>query len=252
MHAEATNKPLAFQGDIPLPIEMGKYGTRTSAIQLETRSPYQPICDDVVTIFHEIRHLCDEYSGKVQWKMSEAERVTLSDNLWPVERRALTLMAKTDWADDQREISPSVSQAGAAAALIFVHYELRELEVNYRVYNKSVAKLQAALAETDDLLLTWTFAPEVLAWAMVTGAVVSWERPQRPWFIENLALVSQGLGIPDWESLKDVLRTFLYFESHRESQYVQVWEEVEAFLRDHQDFEQPLSSLLDVPPIRPP
>lgn len=237
VHAETVHSPLMFEGNVPLLVEKEGYDRAKSAIKLELRSPWQPISEQVITIFHEIRHLCDEYNGKPQEMFSEAEKVHLSDSLWPVERRALTLAYQTDHSVEAIGIGSFMSEACSLAGLIFVHAELRDLPVSYRIFDEPVARLQEALAMADDLLLTWTFAPELLMWALVTGAVVSAKRPQRHWFIESLAIVTQGFVIPDWVGLKGVLRTFLYVETVDEWRYVEVWEEVEMLQHGNQHFE---------------
>ena len=229
VHAETVHAPLVFQGNVPLRVETGYLGQTGSTIKLELRSLYQPLGEDVITILQEIRYLCDEYSNKQRSAFSEAENRGLSDCLWPVERRALMLAYRMDWVGGDLDIDQSMSLACSLTALIFVHWRLRDLPVTYRIFDRPIARLQAVLASTDDLLLTWTFAPELLVWALVTGATVSHKRPQKRWFDKTLATVTESLGISRWPTLRNVLRNFIYLEAD-DSPYVDVWKGVETYL----------------------
>jgi hypothetical protein len=66
-------------------------------------------------------------------------------------------------------------------------------------------------------------------WMLVLGGIAALGKPERPWFVSNLALVSVKRLNLDWDGVEDILKTFLWLESACGPGGRQLWDEVKRF-----------------------
>ena len=66
----------------------------------------------------------------------------------------------------------------------------------------------------------------VLLWMMVLGGIASSDKPERPWFVSQLALIVRKLRLMDWGGVEDILESFLWLESACGKGGRELWDEV--------------------------
>jgi hypothetical protein len=66
----------------------------------------------------------------------------------------------------------------------------------------------------------------VLLWILVLGGVASSDKPERPWFVSQLALIVRKLRLTDWDGVEDILESFLWLESACGKGGRELWDEV--------------------------
>jgi hypothetical protein len=68
----------------------------------------------------------------------------------------------------------------------------------------------------------------VLLWMLVLGGIASSDKPERPWFISQLALIVRKLHLMDWSGVEDILESFLWLESACGKGGRELWDEIMA------------------------
>jgi hypothetical protein len=66
----------------------------------------------------------------------------------------------------------------------------------------------------------------VLLWMLVLGGIASLDKPERPWFVSQLALMVRKLRLMDWGGVEDILESFLWLESAYGKGGQELWDEV--------------------------
>jgi hypothetical protein len=66
----------------------------------------------------------------------------------------------------------------------------------------------------------------VFLWMLVLGGIASSDKPERPWFVSQLALIVNKLHIMDWSGVDDILESFLWLESACGHGGRELWDEI--------------------------
>jgi hypothetical protein len=69
----------------------------------------------------------------------------------------------------------------------------------------------------------------VLLWMLVLGGIAALGKPERPWFVSNLALVGMERLKLDWDGVEAILKAFLWLESACGPGARQLWDEAMCF-----------------------
>jgi hypothetical protein len=91
-----------------------------------------------------------------------------------------------------------------------------------------VWELTASLEATDIESLSVDYSG-VLLWILVLGGIGALGRPQRPWFVSNLALINVKRLKLDWEGVENILKRSLWLESACSPGGRRLWGEVMSF-----------------------
>ena len=70
----------------------------------------------------------------------------------------------------------------------------------------------------------------VLLWMLVLGGIAASDKPERPWFVSQLALIVRRLDITEWGSIEDTLESFLWLESACGQGGRELWDEAGCVL----------------------
>ena len=73
----------------------------------------------------------------------------------------------------------------------------------------------------------WADAPELILWVTVMGAIVAIGAPERQWYLNTLDGLTSRLGIRNWNSLRERMRMFLWFDYTNDSDGLKLWREIE-------------------------
>jgi hypothetical protein len=118
---------------------------------------------------------------------------------------------------------PNIYECCRLTALIFSVAVVCPVPNSYNLLQNLVRRLKIALEvleiETCPLELCG-----VLLWMLVLGGIAASDKPERPWFASQFALIVRRLNI-DWAGIEDILETFLWLESACGQGGRQLWDE---------------------------
>ena len=187
----------------------------------------QPLQGRMISLLHEIRQLCDEVAKVSFLELTEPEKMTRSDKFHSIERK-LRITAEAPPADVSGPAETEedmVWRACASAGLLYVHHMLRALPLGYHQFNTLCQELQVAMRRISNAIQAWSFAPEILLWALSVGTIIATGRPQHDWFAGSLAEASRAFGYLEWHSFRDAVQSFLWVEGLDEERYHRVWQD---------------------------
>jgi hypothetical protein len=107
---------------------------------------------------------------------------------------------------------PNIYEGCRLTALIYGVAVVLPVPNSHSVLQELVRRLMIVI----EVLDIRTFGVElggVLLWILVLGGIAALDTPERHWFATQLALIARMLDIDDWESVEDVLRSFLWLDS---------------------------------------
>ena len=225
-YAELFNTPLRFTKECEWDRVRaeGQYSCFRSNLDLiHAREPriWQPVEGQVVPLLHEVRQLCDEVAKKPTTSMTELEKMNRSDRLHSIERQLRIL---TEKPEGHLPTSELVWRACASAGLIYAHHVLRGLPLGYRQFDTLSNDLMLSLRELNDVRQAWSFAPELLLWALSVGTIISFGREQHRWFAGSLAEACNLFGYTEWVTFRDAIKSFLWVDGADEERYFWVWQ----------------------------
>jgi hypothetical protein len=148
-----------------------------------------------------------------------------------IQKHLLLLPAGKDLnlSPDTPSLQPNLYECCRLAAMIFGVAVIYPLPNTYDILQVLVRDLSASL-EVTDIESNSTDFFGLLLWIYVLGGIAALEKPERSWFVSNLALLSHIGGFKlVWEDAEDIVRTFLWLESACSPGGRQLWDEVNSF-----------------------
>jgi hypothetical protein len=119
---------------------------------------------------------------------------------------------------------PSIYECCRLAAIIFSVGVIFPIPNTYDVLQTLVQRLKAAI-EVSGIESYSAECSEVFLWILVLGGIAALEKPERPWFVSQLALLVKGLKI-DWVGAQHILETFLWLDIACSASGRHLWIEV--------------------------
>ena len=113
------------------------------------------------------------------------------------------------------------------AALIYSDMVLFALPPAAGVKPRLANKLRRAL-DCCTMQLCWDSHSHLLLWAVVLGGIASWSTPNRLWFVSQVQALSTRLAFDCWESCKNILSTYLWWDPVCDQPAIKLWEESRA------------------------
>ncbi|KAE9374172.1 hypothetical protein N431DRAFT_283576, partial [Stipitochalara longipes BDJ] len=142
-----------------------------------------------------------------------------------IQKRLLLLPASKD-LDFTPSSYPNLYECCRLTAMIFGVAVIYPIPNTYDVLQTLVRELTASLEVTDIESHSVDYFGLIL-WMLVLGGIAALEKPERSWFVSNLALLSQReTSRLDWEGAESILKTFLWLESACSPGGRQLWVEV--------------------------
>lgn len=131
-----------------------------------------------------------------------------------VQHRLLSLPT----ADEINDLSPTQSielniyETCRLTAVIYGVAIIFPIPNSYNALQELVQRLKTSIevCKVDRLAIT---LPDFLLWILVLGGIAALEKPQRPWYVAQLAKLAKKTDIYDWERIVEKLSHFLWLES---------------------------------------
>lgn len=124
---------------------------------------------------------------------------------------------------------PNIYECCRLAALIFGVAVVYPIPNPHNVLLELVRRLKTAI-ECLDIGTFRTNLSGVLVWMLVLGGIAASDKPERPWFVSQLALIVRRLDIIEWNSIEDTLESFLWLESACGQGGRELWDEAGCVL----------------------
>ena len=127
-------------------------------------------------------------------------------------------------------VEPHLYEACRLTALIYGVAVVYPIPNSYKALQKLVQLLQDSL-KAFSVEQLGAASLDMLLWVLVIGAIAAFEKPERPWYIAQLAKRSKEWTSYDWEKVEEKMTLFLWLESACGSGGRIVWTEVTERLR---------------------
>ncbi|KAH7417892.1 hypothetical protein BKA64DRAFT_700442 [Cadophora sp. MPI-SDFR-AT-0126] len=122
---------------------------------------------------------------------------------------------------------PNLYECCRLTAFIFSVAVTFPIPNTFDVLQHYVQKLKAAIEASYVLRDDEDLVAELLLWILMLGGIAALDKPERPWFAEQLSKVKNKLRIA-WDEATSILETFLWLESACGAGGRLLWEESEA------------------------
>jgi hypothetical protein len=165
---------------------------------------------DISSVFAELRYLNFILESKDPREIELADTMWYSDKTYLVQRSLVYLSLHPQSED------AALDTACCLAASIFVDSCFRDLGFHAGVIGQLVSKLRTACeslsplqGEVDDGIDECATLTKLL-WVFAFGGIAAVGRPERAWFVEQLAHVCSALELDSWEEMVECLGTILW------------------------------------------
>jgi hypothetical protein len=145
-----------------------------------------------------------------------------------VEKRLL-MLPSGDELNIPTMITPNVYECCRLTTMIFGVAVVLPIPNTYDILQIYVAHLKAGIEEShlDTLSSQNANLSDLFLWMLVLGGIASLDKPERRWFVSQLALLVDKLRI-DWRGIEDILETFLWLDSACGPRGRELWAKIEG------------------------
>jgi len=145
-----------------------------------------------------------------------------------IQKRLLILPTSKE-LDPAPSSRPNLYESCRLTAIIFSVAVIYPVPNTYDVLQTLVRELTASLEVTDIESQTADYFG-LLLWMLVLGGIAALEKPERAWFVSNLALLSRrNGGRLEWEDAEEISKEFLWLECACGPGGRKLWDEVMSF-----------------------
>ena len=125
-------------------------------------------------------------------------------------------------------IGPNIYECCRLTAMIFVVAVVLPIPNTYDVLQIYVTRLKAAIEQShlDSLSSPTANFSGCFLWMLVLGGIAALNKPERRWFVSQLALLVDKLNV-DWSCAEEILETFLWLDSACGPGGKELWAKVE-------------------------
>ncbi|KUJ13964.1 uncharacterized protein LY89DRAFT_151350 [Mollisia scopiformis] len=152
----------------------------------------------------------------LEWTMSEVRDMSLSlqhvrcssstpqENIWYSDKVYYLQFCLLEVLHSPK--SSHLEVATSIAALIYCSVCFRDLSFNFRVVGETVVRLEAVLQNVFYEAANLGKDYENLLWSLIVGGMAAEGKPEREWFVVQLAAIGRTLSIMNWDGCKGMLR----------------------------------------------
>lgn len=162
-------------------------------------------------------------------KTTKTKALQFNERVFLLERQLL-LSLVTDEQPCGFPFEFFVMRSFSHAAYIYIystlHSTLRDLPLQSPFFGIYVERLRIALSHREFFLGWRNTSPVMLLWVLVVGAIAAYRRPQRAWFMTQLAGVCLALKISDLKKLRGLLEEMMWIEGALNSSLGTLWSEL--------------------------
>lgn len=189
--------------------------------------------EDVFDVIRGLQRLSRTLAAVHVGITTHQEATLFNESVFMLERQLLLSLT----ADEHSHLFPLdgfMLQSFSHAAYIFIystlHSTMRDLPLKCPFFGIFVERLEKSLNDPD-LLSAWSQTnPVMLLWVLVVGAVAAFKRPQRRWFITQLAEHCVSMKIFNLGQMKGLLADTMWVDGALDSALKTLWTEIQGWL----------------------
>jgi len=182
------------------------------------------ITESALYIFDAIAALTIAIEHYLEGEPAGLSLGALSKMRTSVQHRLLSLPSRTELGG-LALLEPDVYEACRLTAIIYGVAIVYPISNSYKVLQQLVQLLKNSL-EICDIERLGVAQPDLLLWMLVLGAIAAFEKPERLWYITQLAKWAKKREVYDWTRVEEKLLLFLWMDSACGTGGGQVWIEV--------------------------
>jgi hypothetical protein len=184
--------------------------------------------EGLVKIFQQMRQLSGFVSA-CSVNNKEALITSFSERVYMLERQLLLLSVSGDPLSTS-PLESFINGSCRSAAFIYIYVALREVPIGGHLYSTFIERLRSAL-DHSGFVLAWSNAhPSTLLWVLVIGGMAAIGRPERFWFVSQLAGVCMILKLQTLQDMKHIVRDIAWVEGLYDGLMKTLWTEIEVQL----------------------
>jgi len=127
--------------------------------------------------------------------------------------------------DDNNQDGYSLQQACWLAGVVYSLITVFPIPHSKAPFTRLGQQIRLHLATS---AMRWQKTPELILWITAMGALATVDEVERTWYTSVLERLLHRSQILSWQSLKDKLQIFLWFQSTSDSDGQQLWKDIHA------------------------
>jgi hypothetical protein len=172
----------------------------------------------------DLQHISVIIEAYTQGALQNPEVLALTSRRNSIHHALLSLPAM-DEVEVLTEDQKSVYESCRVAALIYDLSIIFPVPSSTGVIAKLVANAKVVL-ETMRLEIVLGASAKVLTWVLFMAGAAAESMYERPWFVEKLKLVLVSEAICHWDSVREILNSYLWMSSAMDNAAVRLWDEI--------------------------
>jgi hypothetical protein len=176
---------------------------------------------------HDISYLSTMLGHSDRKNLLKMDEMSFSHRFYIVERRVLDLFIESTLPLRAEFLRVKHLYKACCLTLhMYIYLTLREVPRAAALYDTLVNRLSRTLKQAMTVRVRIKF-PKLVFWMLCTGGSASFGRPERPWFVEQLAIFAGVHSQQHW-NLIDELHGGAMFETQTyKTARTELWHEVE-------------------------
>lgn len=128
-----------------------------------------------------------------------------------IQHRLMSLPTDEELASGEVS-SPRMYESVRLAGIIFSAAVTFPMPPYQGIFRRLAGRLKTVLEESK-LDKCWQLYPKTLLWVLILGGIAALNSEERSWYVRTLAVISQSLGILEWEDVVEEMVPYLWLDS---------------------------------------
>jgi hypothetical protein len=186
------------------------------------------LTDEMLQVFDAIGSLTVAIDHYLQGKPDALTVGVIARTRTAIQKRLLLLPSDDEFSTTTLS-GPCLYEACRLTGLIFGIAVVFPIPKTYDLLRTLSQRLQASI-EKFEIFRSKSFEVQyVLLWMLMLGGIAALDKAERPWFVSQLVRLVRILRI-DWDSVGEIMESFLWLESACGSGGRLLWSEVMEFI----------------------
>lgn len=175
----------------------------------------------------DINYLATILSYSDRRDVKKMDEMAFSNRFYCVERRVIGLLYEsTDPSLNGFQRQSHAYTACCLTLLIYVYSTLREIPRAAVLYDTMIGRLLRSLKKAKIVPLCLKY-PKLVMWMLCTGGAVSFDLPERLWFVKQLAVLFETTRVCQWSDVEKKLGGAIFETVEFKKRCLELWDEVE-------------------------
>jgi hypothetical protein len=235
-HATVTlscpNFTIPKENEVPLPSDLEfipatitpQFGSKKEQMKLVQ---LYPKAVDLSKALYDANYICAFLDRFGRNNLSSSEQFTYSNMVYKLDCRIYSILMGCAAMPFTQDPLDWFYKACCNAASVYLCLAIRKIPTHAPMYNSKVAIVHSLLVPVDLTTMSSKF-PALILWMLFVTGSAAVGRPERIYFVAQVANISLTLKLQCWEDVERLLNTFLWVPKDSEIPYWLLWTEAEA------------------------